>query len=1046
MTAEGEEAPGAAPVRFRRRWIALPRRGRVPFVIAIVLIVGLSILWLQRRPLAEGFIDRELARRGIRASYDVAEIGTSSQTLRNLVIGDPAAPDLVADEVVVRTRIGFGAPEVTGIEAGRVRLRARVVGGRLSLGSLDKLLPPPSGKPFALPELRVAIADGRARLETPAGVVGARLSGQGRLDDGFRGRLALVSDRLSAGDCTAAGPQAALGLAIDKHVIQVTGPIRAAAGGCGAQRGRGLAASVDVRVPEALDRWSGNARLALVAFESPAARASGLSGTVGFAGNAEKTEGTVALAADRAAGTPGAAAGLGFDGRYRVAGSDIRLAGRARVAKARPGIGAIGLRLPAGTPGASLAAGLNAAVRDATRAVGGNFDLAVRMAGGRGALVVRTASLTADSGASLSFAGTRGFGFGWPGNRVMLDGTLRGQGGGLPAFALSLAQARPSAPVEGRLVAQRYAVGGEALALAPVRFTRSADGTTRITGGVMADLALPGGRVDGLKLPFGLTWDGGQRLALAPGCTPLSADRFLISSLDLRRVALRLCPTGDRLFTQGPGGLRVGARIDDPRVAGTLGGSPITIAAQGARVSVSRATDFALDSTEVRLGTPERLSRLSIARLTGGVVPGGAEGRFEGAAGAIGNVPIDLTEGSGTWRFVGGRLSLKGETLRVADAAVEPRYEPLDARDFVLTLADGRIDATGTLTAPASGARVAGVKIQHVLASGTGNAVLSVDNLNFGDKLQPDALTKLVFGVVADVKGSVSGIGNIRWSPAGVTSDGVFRTAGTDLAAAFGPVTGLSGEIRFTDLLGLKTESAVGTIASVNPGIPVENGEVRYRLIGEQRVAVEGGRWPFAGGALILDPTVLDLSTGKERRLTFRVEGVDAAGFLQQFDFSNLNATGTFDGTLPMIFDEKGGRIENGRLTVREGGGTLAYVGEVSKENLGVWGNMAFGALKSLRYERLNLTLNGPLDGEMVTEIRFAGVSQGQGATSNFLVRRLARLPFVFNVTVRAPFRQLIDSVQSYYDPKRLIERNLPALLEQQRKQTVQPPASETMP
>lgn len=1046
MTAEGEEAPGAAPVRFRRRWIALPRRGRVPFVIAIVLIVVLSILWLQRRPLAEGFIDRELAKRGIRASYEVAEVGTSSQTLRNVVIGDPAAPDLVADEVVVRTRIGFGVPEVTGIEAGRVRLRARVVDGRLSLGSLDKLLPPPSGKPFALPELRFAIEDGRARVETPAGVIGARLSGQGRLNDGFRGRLALVSDRLSAGDCTATGPQAALGLSIDKRVIRVTGPIRAATGGCGPQRARGFAATVDARVPEALDRWSGSAKLALTAFESPAARVSGLSGMIGFAGNAAKTEGRVAFAADRATGAPGAAAGLGFNGRYRIAGSDIRLAGRASVARARPRIGAIDLRLPAGTPGASLAAGLNAAVRNATRSVGGQADLALRIAGGRGALVVRAASLTAESGAALSFAGTRGFGFGWPGNRVMLDGSLRGQGGGLPAFALSLAQARPGAPVEGRLVAQRYAVGGEALALAPVRFMRADDGRTHIVGGATADLSLPGGRIDGLKLPFDLTWDGGQRLVLAPGCTPLTADRLLISSLDLRRVALRLCPTGDRLFAKGPGGFRLGTRIAAPRLAGTLGGSQIAIAAEGATVQVGRATDFALDGIEARLGTPERLSRLSIARLTGGAVAGGAEGRFEGAAGAIGNVPIDLTQGSGAWRFVGGRLSLKGETLRVADAASEARYEPLDANDFVLTLADGRIDATGTLTAPAGGARVAGVRIEHVLASGTGDAVLSVDDLRFGEKLQPDALTKLVFGVVADVKGSVSGTGNIRWSPQGVSSDGVFRTAGTDLAAAFGPVTGLSGEIRFTDLLGLKTASAVGTIASVNPGIPVENGQVRYQLLGEQRVAVEGGRWPFAGGALILEPTVLDLSTGKERRLTFRVEGVDAAGFLQQFDFSNLNATGTFDGTLPMIFDEKGGRIENGRLTVREGGGTLAYVGEVSRENLGTWGNFAFGALRSLRYERLNLTLNGPLDGEMVTEIKFAGVSQGQGAKSNFLIRRLARLPLVFNVTVRAPFRQLIDSVQSYYDPKRLIERNLPALLEEQRKRGVQPPASETMP
>lgn len=1018
----------------------------MPFLIGLVLIVLLSVLWLQRRPLAEGFIDRELAARGVPARYEVAEIGMSSQVLRNLVIGDPAAPDLVADRVVVRTRLGFGVPEVTGIEAGRVRLRARWVAGRLSLGALDKLLPPPSGKPFALPALRVAIADGRARIETPAGVVGARLSGRGRLDDGFRGRLALVTDRLAAGGCDAAAAGAALGLAIDRRTIRVTGPMRAAAAGCGTQRARGLAADVSAEVPEALDRWSGDAKLALATFDSPAARVAGVAGTIGFAGSAAVTEGMLAVTAARARAAAGRASGLGFDGRYRVAAGDLRLAGRARVRQAQPRPGGIDLRLPAGTPGASLAAALDAALKAATRSVGGEADLGLRLAGARGALVVRSATLSSPSGARMTVAGARGFGLGWPGGRLMLDGTLRGSGGGLPAFALALAQARPGAPVEGRLTAQRFAAGGEALQLAPLRFTRAADGATRITGGAAADLQLPGGRVDGLRLPLDLAWDGGRRLALAPGCMPLSADRFLISSLDLRRVALRLCPTGDRLLAWGPGGLRIGARAAAPRLTGTLGGTPIAIAATGAMLSVGRGTSFALDGTEVRLGAPERVSRLSVARLTGVPVQGGAEGRFEGAAGAIGNVPLDLTQGAGAWRFADGRLSLKGEALRVADAAAAARFEPLNANDFVLTLEGGRIDAAGTLTAPASGTRVAGVRIAHILASGSGDAVLTVENLRFDDKLQPDALTRLVFGVVADVKGSVSGTGNIRWSPEGVTSDGVFRTAGTDLAAAFGPVSGLSGEIRFTDLLGLKTESAIGTIASVNPGIPVENGEVRYRLIGEQRVAVEGGRWPFAGGAMILEPTILDLSSGKERRLTFRVEGVDAAGFLQQFDFSNLNATGTFDGTLPMIFDERGGRIENGRLTVREGGGTLAYVGAVSRENLGTWGNFAFEALKSLRYERLNLTLNGPLDGEMVTEIRFAGVRQGEGARSNFLIRRLARLPLVFNVTVRAPFRQLIDSVQSYYDPKRLIERNLPALIEQQKKAGVQPPASENMP
>ncbi|PMU86149.1 hypothetical protein, partial [Pseudomonas sp. GP01-A4] len=84
--------------------------------------------------------------------------------------------------------------------------------------------------------------------------------------------------------------------------------------------------------------------------------------------------------------------------------------------------------------------------------------------------------------------------------------------------------------------------------------------------------------------------------------------------------------------------------------------------------------------------------------------------------------------------------------------------------------------------------------------------------------------------VIANVVGAVSGEGHIRWTPQAVTSDGVFRTPGIDLAAAFGPASGIAGEVRFTDLLNL--ESAPGqitTIKSLNPGIAVNDGTVRYQ-------------------------------------------------------------------------------------------------------------------------------------------------------------------------------------------------------------------------
>jgi hypothetical protein len=287
------------------------------------------------------------------------------------------------------------------------------------------------------------------------------------------------------------------------------------------------------------------------------------------------------------------------------------------------------------------------------------------------------------------------------------------------------------------------------------------------------------------------------------------------------------------------------------------------------------------------------------------------------------------------------------------------------------------------------------------------------------------------------------GSGHIGWTPNGVTSDGVFGTNGANLAAAFGPVEGLKGEIHFSDLLGLVSPPHQSmTIASINPGVPVTGGTVYYQLLADQKVQIEDGIWPFAGGRLVLDPSLLDLGTQRPRNLTFRVTGLDAAQFLQQFGFENINATGTFDGVLPMIFDAQGGRIVGGRLAARPAGGSLAYIGQLTQEDLGYWGNYAFQMLKAVNYRTLAIEMNGDLGGEMVTAIAFTGISQGEGAKSNFIVRRIAKLPIHFNVTIRAPFQQLLFSARSFYDPSILIQQNLPALIQAQEeaeRQVVQP-------
>jgi hypothetical protein len=129
-----------------------------------------------------------------------------------------------------------------------------------------------------------------------------------------------------------------------------------------------------------------------------------------------------------------------------------------------------------------------------------------------------------------------------------------------------------------------------------------------------------------------------------------------------------------------------------------------------------------------------------------------------------------------------------------------------------------------------------------------------------------------------------------------------------------------------------------------------------------------------------------------------------------------------------MVFDESGGRIVGGRLSVRPGGGTLAYVGEISNAALGVYGKLAFDALKSMRYEALTIDLDGSLDGELVSRVLFDGTNQTprEAIRRNGLLSQFSNLPFRFNITIRAPFRGLLNSAASFNDPRALIRQSMP--------------------
>lgn len=164
----------------------------------------------------------------------------------------------------------------------------------------------------------------------------------------------------------------------------------------------------------------------------------------------------------------------------------------------------------------------------------------------------------------------------------------------------------------------------------------------------------------------------------------------------------------------------------------------------------------------------------------------------------------------------------------------------------------------------------------------------------------------------------------------------------------------------------------------------------------------------------------VDINIGVEEFRTYvmEIDGLEAARFIERMELSNLAATGVFDGVIPIVFDPDGnGRLVGGSLISRPPGGNLSYVGELTYEDMGLFANYAFQTLRDLQYERMEVDMDGPLTGELVTQVRFDGIRQGPTADRNFISRAIADLPIELRINIRAPFYKLITSIRALYDP-----------------------------
>jgi hypothetical protein len=516
--------------------------------------------------------------------------------------------------------------------------------------------------------------------------------------------------------------------------------------------------------------------------------------------------------------------------------------------------------------------------------------------------------------------------------------------------------------------------------------------------------------------------------------------RLTIGSLALDARQIRLCPgSAGAILRSDARGLRIAAGTGPLALTGRMQGAPVRITTGPLGLAWPGAIAARSLSVELGAAGPGQ-TRFKLAALHGRLGDT-INGTFAGAQAMLGAVPLDVLDAAGTWQVADGNLTLGNATFRLQDRQRDARFRPLIARGAHLHLRGAALTAEALLREPSSDREVVRANIVHDLGRGTGHADLSVPGLVFDAGMQPDTLSALALGVIANARGTVTGRGRVDWTARDVTSTGSFATDGLDFAAAFGPTRGLRGTVEFSDLIGVVTRPDQRLqIAAINPGIAVEDGTVSFQLQGNNVLAINGARWPFMGGTLELLPSRMVLGAAEVRRYTLRLRGADAALFVQRLDLGNLAASGTFDGDIPLVFDQDGGHVVGGALASRAPGGNVSYVGALTYKDLSPMANFAFQSLRSLDYQRMEIGLDGNLDGEIVTRLRFSGVSQGAGAQRNIATRAIRGLPIQFNVNIRAPFQKLIASFKSMYDPNYIIDPRTLGLVGKDGKALPAPP------
>jgi hypothetical protein len=664
------------------------------------------------------------------------------------------------------------------------------------------------------------------------------------------------------------------------------------------------------------------------------------------------------------------------------------------------------------------------------------LDAGARIAGGKLELASKgPVTLKAASGltAVLVPAETPALLFNGQGFSAAGNATL--SGGGVPKVSLNrLALALPQ---------DRLAFSAEALSIAPwragaqsltadlqgVSFERQSDGLRMAAKGV-AEIS---GKYAGTELAptkivlnidatkTGKTW---SILSGDKSCVDFASEGFVLGAITAGAFNTKACPSRGVFVKTGAtapegqlalSGISIPITLKNGSGAFNLGGGTLDWSVRSGLSLVLRSDELALPLTlgartltldgraaEIKLdagkGAPKIMARLGATDFSGTLIPAKVTAKafgFDGESGRSG---------------LAGTVSAGGVIIR--DVLADPLYQPLTA-DFRGELTSNQLRMTGPLALLAEGRKVADAEIALDVARLDGKAMISTGPLTFAPRgLKPEMLSDRLRGVFSDASGvmSVKADFDIKGGALIATGDVDVTDFGFQ-TQRLGRVTDIDGSVRFTDLIKLTTAPAQKvTIGSLNPGLELTNGDIRFGLTGGKVVNISQVKFPFANGTLEILPFDWVIAS-RDQDIEATVNKLDLKTLVEFFHIPDTRATGTMSGRFPVAIRDQKVEIVDAVLTADASGGLIAYSGKALDPSAAQDPNskLAFQALRDLEFRVLELGLSGDLAGTTDISLHFAGANR-QSLELNKNATVAPGQPFDFNLSFEGSFDGLLNT------------------------------------